>query len=371
MLTAQASEAAFNAPAGSGVSEARGYYPMIYYVHGPDRLLAREAVRRIADKVDPDGSNTSWIDGREFTPHQIVNTVGTPSFFGEPRVVVVTDLLTRSASDASGEGNSAGLERQSVNQSSLGVLLSAVPESQCLIILEPTLTAPPAPIRSWLPPITIVGAEPPRGTALLEWLENAARRAESRIDRRSAQLLAETLFPQTWDRKPSNPRYDRPPDLALLTQEVEKLAVAAHPDPIGIEHIQQLVEAGPDQRMFRFQDAVLGADLRLAISELERLEAAGEEPAMLLSQLLGQIELSAVAAAANNMDGPGVARDLGSVTTARMSAVMTSTRRLSSTMGAAVASGVTVDRNLKTGRVRRPADALRHLIFDLAPGPPE
>ena len=124
----------------------------------------------------------------------------------------------------------------------------------------------------------------------LAWIESAALGAESRIDRRTAQRLAETLYPQTWQRKPSNTRYDRPPDLALLETEIEKLALAAHPGSITIDHISLLTPSVPDQRVFRFLDAALMGDLRAGLDELERLIAGGEEPAMLLAQLLSQME---------------------------------------------------------------------------------
>ena len=51
-------------------------------------------------------------------------------------------------------------------------------------------------------------------------------------------------------------------------------------------------QADPDQRLFRFVDAVVGRNLRSALVELERLEAGGEEPAQLLAQALGQVELA-------------------------------------------------------------------------------
>ena len=151
---------------------------------------------------------------------------------------------------------------------------------------------------------------------MLDWIETAAAGAATRIDRRAAQCLAESLFPQTLGPQAGNPRYDRPPDMALLHSEIDKLALAAHPGPIEIRHIAEIVPGGPDQRLFRFIDAAMAGDLRAALIEQERLAAAGEEPAMTLSQLLGQLELAAIAHAAGNRDAAAVARDLGAVTPA-------------------------------------------------------
>jgi hypothetical protein len=94
---------------------------------------------------------------------------------------------------------------------------------------------------------------------------------------------------------------------------------------------------------------------------------------MLLAQLLGQIELTAVTAAAGGKSAEAVARDLGSVAPGRLSAVMAATRRRSPQAAHFVATSALVDRNLKTGRVRNPEDALRDLVLALAapaPGGP-
>jgi DNA polymerase III delta subunit len=338
---------------------------VIYFIHGPDRLLARQAALAIAAEVDPDGSNTSWVDGRETTPDRLLSEVGTATFFGSPRVVIVSDLLGRTAREANaGDPNSTDGEEASHSRATLVPVLSSVPDPNCLILLEPAMTSVPAAVKSVSPPVTVIAGEPPRGPALVAWIEDAARRVDSRIDRRTAQLLAETLFPQTWDRKASNPRFDRPPDMALVTQEIAKLALAAYPDPIGPEHVRDHVHRGPDQRVFRFLDASLGGDLRSAVNELERLASAGEEPAMLLAQLLGQMELATVAAAAGARDAGTVARDLGSISPGRMSAVMASVRRHSAGSDW-IAAGVAADRRLKTGRTRHPNDALQQLILSL------
>ena len=76
----------------------------------------------------------------------------------------------------------------------------------------------------------MIAGEPPRGPALIAWIEATAQ------SRPKAALTAvlhndwpRRSIRRRWERKPSNPRYDRPPDLALLRAEIEKLALAAHP----------------------------------------------------------------------------------------------------------------------------------------------
>ena len=339
---------------------------MIYFIHGPDRLLAHESALAIVAEIDPDGSNTSWLDGREITVDRIVSIIGSTTFFGTPRIVLVSDLLTRASKEPDSTDPSDEMQSSRPRGSSgLESLIAAVPDQNVLILFEPNLNSVPASFRSTAPQATIIAGEPPRGRALIDWLERAALRSESQIDGRTAQRLAESIYPQTWDRKPNNPRYDRPPDMAHLSQEIEKLALAAHPGPITDEHIAALTSSGPDQRVFRFLDAALAADLRGALHEMELLSAAGEEPAMLLAQLLGQVELASVAAAAGDKGADMVARDLGTVAPGRMSAVMASTRRLGIRAQRAAEVGSRTDRGLKTGRIRKPEEALHDVVLGL------
>ena len=340
---------------------------MIYYIHGPDRLLAREAVLSITADLDPSGSNITWLDGRESSFGNVASAVGAASFFDSPRVVIVTDLLARTGGESqTGEVTGTTQNRSGRGRAELESLVSTVPESHHLIFFEPTLTSVPAMLKTAVPGVKVVAGEPPRGPALVGWIEVAARAAESRIDRRTAQRLAETLFPQSWQRKPSNPRYDRPPDLALLKAEIEKLALAAYPSPITVEDIALLTPSAPDQRVFRFLDAALVGDLPSALDELERLITGGEEPAMLLAQLLGQMELATVTAAAGGRNVDVIARDLGAVAPGRLSSIMNTTRRQPAPAVCTAGAGANTDRNLKTGRVRKPEDALREVVLALA-----
>jgi DNA polymerase III delta subunit len=344
---------------------------VIYFIHGPDRLLAREAALAIVGNLDPDGSNTNWLDGREVSFADVASAVGAVSFFSSPRMVVVTDLLARAGRDSESAQSTGDEERPGRGRVEIESLVSTVPESHHLILLEPSLSSVPAALKNAAPAAKVIAGESPRGSALVAWIEAAAIRAECRIDGRAAQRLAETLYPQSWDRKPSNPRYDRPPDLSLLTAEIGKLALAAYPGPITVDIVAMMTPGARDPRVFQFLDAALAGDLRPGVDKLERLIAGGEEPAMLLAQLLGQIELAIVTAAAGGKSAEAVARDLGSVAPGRLSAVMAATRRRTPQAAHFVATGALVDRNLKTGRVRNPEDALRNLVLALAVPVPE
>lgn len=364
MHTAQAGEA----PAPHEVSCSWSTIPLIYFVHGPDRLLARTAAKSLAAAADPAGLATSWLDGRQVSIERIIAESGTRSFFAEPRVVIVTELIgAAGGGQTQGDTAESGTTRRGKANADLERLFTAVPEDHHLILLEPDLNGPPAVLKTLSGTIQIVASEPPRGAALIKWIETSARDAGAAIEPNAARQLAQLLFPQTWERKPTNPRYDVPPDLTMLQQEIEKLAVAAHPGAITISLVRSLVAANADGRLFRFLEAAFAGDVRVAAPELQQLLAAGEEPAAILAQFLGQIEIAAVVAAAGARDPASVARDLGSVTSGRVSAASSMVRRHPETAALAIKSGAEIDRALKTGRIRRPESAVHDLMLQLAP----
>ncbi len=330
---------------------------MIVFVHGPDATLARDLARAAAVEADPSGENTSWLDGKEVTLQQIVGAIATVSFFGGGRVVVVSDFLAKTG----GEG-----ERAAKANAHIASLVSAVPDGSTLVLLEPSLGAPPAAMKAAAPQLRVLSGAPPRGPRLLEWIARAAQDADTRIDRPAAQALAETLFPGSWQHEPKNPRYDRPPDLGYLRTTIETLALSTYPDPITVQDVAALISREPDQRIFKFLDAMMAGDLAGATREMENLERGGEEPGMVLAQALGQVELVTAIAAAGNQDTNTIAKELGGVTPGRVSALAGAGRRESQRRTSAAVIATNVDRNLKTGKLRKPEEALAALIAALA-----
>src|SRR6185312_5624972 len=97
-------------------------------------------------------------------------------------------------------------------------------------------------------------------------------------------------YPQTWGAKGNNPAFDRPPDLDVLGNEIAKLATAALPGPITLNHVRELIDRGNEDKLFTFIDAAVAGNLGKAVVELDRLLAAGEDPHKLLAQLGQQVE---------------------------------------------------------------------------------
>lgn len=336
---------------------------MIVVVLGPDAALAKRRVARLTAEHDPSGDNTTCLDGRETSVAQIAAAAGSAGFFGR-RAIVVDGLLARNT-----RGDGAEADRPAARAKptlDIPPLFAAIAPDNLLVLLEPTLVAVPAAVKKALPTdARIIASEPPRGQTLLATIAHMANEAGGEIDRAAAELLAESLFPQSWRAKPNNPRYDRPPDMERLRNEVEKLVLAAYPERVGPRHVATMTLDLPEDHLFAFIDAAAAGDLAKAVAGLDQLLAAGEEPAKLVAQVHGQIELATVVAFAEGRAPAEVGRDLGLPNPQRMASAARGQRGGANAVSR-LAATLDNDRGVKRGRLRRPDDALFDLVGVLA-----
>ncbi len=344
---------------------------MIVLVLGPDAATARAAVVALLREHDPAGTSTSQLDGRTTTVPEIIGQVGSLGFFGDRRVVVVHDLVARAGKPAKGNTaqDDSGDFVEPAAAIDLAPLFAAVPAQNVLILLDATVAAVPAAVKKALPAdARVIPGEPPRGTALITWLVRRVEKEGSTVDQGTARYLAERLYPQTWANRPTNPQYDRPPDLDLFANEVAKLATAAGPGPITRRHVDALSPRVADDQLFRFADAAARGDLAPALVELAKLLAVGEEPFKLAAQVQGQLELAAVLETDCAPRDPAAAgKAIGLSNPNRMVGIAAARHgRSGPEARCLIAASTAVDRESKRGELRHGEDALYHLLFATA-----
>jgi DNA polymerase III delta subunit len=338
---------------------------VIVIVHGPDAALTRETVGQHARRHDPSGQSTSWLDGKSASLGEIVAQVASPGFFGAGRVIVVADLLSRASKGAGDDGDEESSGRAKSVAFDWGTLFAAPAPGNLLVLADPTTGSLPAAVRKALPPdATVIACAPPRGAALVNWIQGAARTEDSEIDAATARYLAERLYPLTWANAPHNPRYDVPPDLDRLRTEVAKLALAAHPNPITRRQVDLMVTTGEADQVFRFADFAARGALAEALIELRKLVEAGEEPYAIAAQLHQQAELAAVQEeAGGRLDPAAIGRDLGLSNPGRMGAIAAGRRgQPPGSARRTLEEGRSIDRQVKRGELREPLDSLYALL---------
>lgn len=335
---------------------------MIYAITGPDAFLVRAAVRSVIETHDPQRLNTSTIDAKPANIDEVFTALGTPGFFGGTRVVVVNDLMSLSTKGAATE-EVENEEKPAKGSVDWQQLVATIRPENIAIFVDRDLRSIPAAVRRALPATAnaIVG-DPPRGSELIAWLKSRAKAAGGSIGDNEARYLAELICPSTWSTKPTNPAYDRPPDLDRFAGEIDKLALAAMPGRIERGHIEAMTVAGQTDRLFPLIDAVIAADATGAIRELPLAVSDSDEAARTAAQLNQQAELLAVMAVAGSTDPIEVGRAIGLSNPNRMLAIGKSLRRHRGGVKPLLATALDTERQLKTGVLRQPADGVYSLV---------
>ncbi len=328
---------------------------MIALFIGPDAALVRQETHALAAERDPDGQSTSTLDGKSVAFKDVLMQAASVGFFGTGRVVIVQDLVAR-------------FGKQGGEKADWTQLFASVPAENTLILADPSLSSVPATVKKVLPKDALVkSGAPPRGPDLVRWLVGRAKAEGASFSEADARFLAQRLYPQTWATAPRNPAYDRPPDMELLGNEVAKLAVAADGEQITQALIESLVMTGDDDQIFRFIEHAAAGRIGEATVELDRLLAAGEDPAKLLAQLAQNAELAVLLDVAGRRSPETIGADIGLSNPARMGAIARGLRNAPpGTATAAVRVVTAADRAMKRGELREPKDALYEAILGIA-----
>ncbi len=332
---------------------------MIVIILGPDSGLAQRTLKRVLKDRDPSGQSTSSLDGNSTGIRGVINDISSIGFFSAGRVVVVENLIARFGKQGSKDGGSAP---------DWAGLYQSVPDASTLVLLDPGLTDLPSLAKKPLPKNARVEfSKPPRGPKLIDWIITTAETAGGKMDKMTAQHLALTLYPQSWATEPKNPLYDRPPDMELLENEIGKLVLAAHPNPVTRETIDTMTPREEQDQIFAFLDAAASGNVPVAVQEMEKLMLVGEDPAKLLNQLMGNIEVASVVSAGGKRPPEEIGKAISLANPRRVFSLQQGLRGMSPGVAQARSRiARDADYKLKHGEVKEPIDALYDAILQIA-----
>jgi DNA polymerase III delta subunit len=329
---------------------------MIYFVHGPDAFLVRDHILRLRAELDPSGTNITRIDGRSNPAKNIATMAGTPPFFGEGRLLIVDDLFAgKTRSKRAGVSDEDESGSTGPTSDALSVLTNLVAPNT-LVLAEPSLSSVPAAVKKLALKLEVRAGVPPRGGDLLDFVMAQADGAGSSIDRRAATQLLDLVSPGHWRQAPSNPRYDVPPDLDAIQQEVRKLAAYASPSPIRDNHVREMTTASSSDQLFPFLSALFGGNASEAVKLLNESMHDSDDLFRIIAQVMQQAELAVPLEAAQGVPPERVGIDLAVTNPRRMVAIERSSRAQPVTPIHSAIVGA--DRDQKTGRLRTPEDLL-------------
>jgi DNA polymerase-3 subunit delta len=239
--------------------------PVVYILHGDDGLAINEYLRRLTDKLGDPGTaqlNLLEVHGDQAVLGEI-ETASLAAPFLAPRRLVVVRPLGKLAHPFP----------------PLAGLLDRLPSTTGLVLVEPRVLPKDSALLKWAsqnPDRSYVRAfEPPRGAALVRWIQQRAEQLGGHIDSTAAALLAEA---SAGDARTSAQ------ELAKLLDFVDRARSVSTAD------IEALTPARGQADIFALVDSLGHRNGRLAMQQLTRL-LEREEPRYIFAMVVRQFRL--------------------------------------------------------------------------------
>jgi DNA polymerase-3 subunit delta len=239
----------------------RGEAPPVALLHGTDTFLLEDAAARVTRGLFPEGADLSLLretfDSRETDAESLVQSALVLPW-GEGRRLVIA----------------RGVEGLKSGEALAAYVRSPNPTTVMLLLAGQTLAASHW-LMSAMPPASIVPVLALTGRQLVAWLTTRASTDGFALAPDAAALLVELS---------GN-------DLVQLLGDVEKAALAGGPDNrrVGIAEVRAVVGEHRLRHIFELTRALEARDAGAALSVLERLLNAGEEPLGVLGMLAREV----------------------------------------------------------------------------------
>lgn len=259
----------------------------MYAVYGDEDFLKREvrlAIVRLVLGEDPSFDLAVTVyPGEKLDFSTVRNELDTLPFVGPARVVIVENA------DPFVSAHRDGLERYLASPSKIGKL-----------ILDVKTFPETTKLAKALPDVSKIVCKAPTLQRVLSWIMSWAKSQHSRVlEREAAEMLIDLVGPQ----------------MGLLAQEIEKLAVAVPVgQPITVGNVMELIGRSRSANVFHIMNAIGDGQSARALKLLNEVFEEGEEPIAVLGALTGQLrKLAAVGRLTGEGHSLGVAMDQAGV----------------------------------------------------------
>jgi DNA polymerase-3 subunit delta len=213
---------------------------------GEDAFLLREAALELLGDV-----RAVEVDAADWQGSEL-NNLATPSLFGEPRALLVTNC-------------------RSLSKDALGALGAyfVAPDPEAPLVLACTVAErgkPPAALQKLVQPVGEIREVQVQRKELEPWLVQRASRAELDLTPPAARALVQTLGE----------------DLGQLAAAIEQLASAFPGEKVMPAQVHQQFRGLGEQKTWDLCDRAFGKDLPGAIRAMRSIEENGDEALMVL-----------------------------------------------------------------------------------------
>ena len=251
---------------------------MIHILYGDDEFTRSEALSDMKESMGPPelrDVNITAFSGPEVSFDLLTSTCETVPFLSEGRMVIVDGLLSMF------ERGRRSTQRALGEWEALPERVAALPPTTELVFVDGRL-ATNNPLFSRLRRLAEVRTFPqPRWNELREWVRRRAAVREVDIEPRAVQALADAVGP----------------NLRVVDQELQKLALYCWARTVGYEDVREVVSYAREASIFPTVDAIVEGRPGVGIRMVHRLLESGEASAYLIVMMARQVRLLLLAKA--------------------------------------------------------------------------
>lgn len=257
---------------------------MLYILYGEDDFSLKEQLSELKE-----GADVQVLAAEKLSLGELLRICSTLPFLAPRRLVIVKGLL--------GRFEPRGELLESSEWSNLAERVAQLPSTTTLVLVDGKLSPANPLLKKLFPKAKVREFKPLRGAELQSWIHERVTRLGNRISPRAARLLAELVGGNLW----------------MLSQELEKLCLAAQGRQIEEKDVLELVSYAKEANIFSLADAIVGRQLRRALHLLRDLLSQGAAPTYLLYMITRQFRLVIQAGelASRGLSAEEISQELG------------------------------------------------------------
>ncbi|MCH7484422.1 MAG: DNA polymerase III subunit delta, partial [Chloroflexi bacterium] len=232
---------------------------MLYIFYGSELLARRDALERLKESLDSDGSlatNTTYLDAARSSPQEVIAACDTVPFLGEHRLILIEGLLSQAARRGRRDDDDDDEPPPDAGRwEPLVDYVPNLPPSSVLVLIDGAVTAKNALLVKLGPLGAVKQFSMPSERDLPGWVSAHAKKIGLKIDAPAARLLAGLIGPDTW----------------MLASELDKLCAFANGETVREADVRELVSRANDQKGYFLADAVVDGQGAKAARLLQEL----------------------------------------------------------------------------------------------------
>ena len=249
----------------------------LFFFTGKETFLIHEQINawKEAFKEKHGGDmNLNFIDGKKLEIGEIIAQLETAPFLADKRLIFIEGFPEAPKNRNSKKATKKD-EKLDKKQEKLIDYLDKIPESSVVVFVQPNPDKRKSLYKRITKAANIKEFNPLSGPALNQWVRNRIGKYNTSIDINTAEHLISLTGPDLW----------------RIDQELKKLSSYCETRPASKEDIDKLVIPTVEANVFHLTDALGAKNCRLAIRNLHRSMAAGENLRQVFYMIVRQFRL--------------------------------------------------------------------------------